>query len=196
MWMGADPGQRSRCGAGSPALGRLVCVPRQRAAQDRRATLDASILHRSWIGRMAAGHALRAPGAARTVYVFLITGPHTVAAWSATRKGAAMGSYSVKRIDEMEAIFHGSFRRAGAELGLESFGLQVFDLPAGAENYPEHDHSHDGQEEVYVVLRGSGEWDIDGERVPVDSERVLRIAAGTKRRLWPGSEGIRVLALG
>jgi mannose-6-phosphate isomerase-like protein (cupin superfamily) len=107
-----------------------------------------------------------------------------------------MGSYTAKRIDEMEAIFHGAFRRAGAELGVESFGLQVFDMPAGAENYPEHDHSQDGQEEVYVVLRGSGEFEIDGERVPVDPERIVRIAAGTKRKLRPGPQGIRVLALG
>jgi mannose-6-phosphate isomerase-like protein (cupin superfamily) len=107
-----------------------------------------------------------------------------------------MGSYTVKRIDEMEAIFHGSFRRAGAELGVESFGLQVFDMPPGAENYPEHDHTHDGQEEVYVVLRGSGEFEVDGERVPVDPERIVRIAAGTKRKLKPGPQGIRVLALG
>ena len=76
--------------------------------------------------------------------------------------------YTVKRIDEMEAIFHGSFRRAGAELGVESFGLQVFDMPANFDSYPEHDHSEDGQEEVYVVLSGSGEFEIDGERVPVD----------------------------
>lgn len=107
-----------------------------------------------------------------------------------------MSSYTVKRIDEMEAIFHDSFRRAGAELGVESFGLQVFDMPAGSDQYPEHDHSGDGQEEVYVVLRGSGEWEIDGERVPVDSERIVRIAAEAKRRLLPGPEGIRILALG
>jgi mannose-6-phosphate isomerase-like protein (cupin superfamily) len=107
-----------------------------------------------------------------------------------------VSSYTVKRIDEMEAIFHGSFRRAGAELGVESFGLQVFDMPAGSDQYPEHDHSHDGQEEVYVVLRGSGEFEIDGERVPVDPERIVRVAAGAKRKLLPGPQGIRVLALG
>jgi mannose-6-phosphate isomerase-like protein (cupin superfamily) len=107
-----------------------------------------------------------------------------------------MGGYTVKRIDEMEAIFHGSFRRAGAELGVESFGLQVFDLPPGSEHYPEHDHSEDGQEEVYVVLSGSGEFEIDGERVPVDPERIVRISAGTKRRLLPGPNGVRILALG
>jgi mannose-6-phosphate isomerase-like protein (cupin superfamily) len=107
-----------------------------------------------------------------------------------------MGGYTAKRIDEMEAIYGGAFRRAGAELEVECFGLQVFDMPPNFEGYPEHDHSEDGQEEVYVVLRGSGEFEIDGERVPVDPERMVRVAAGTKRRLIPGPEGIRVLALG
>jgi mannose-6-phosphate isomerase-like protein (cupin superfamily) len=107
-----------------------------------------------------------------------------------------MGSYTAKRIDEMEAIFHDSFRRAGAELGVESFGLQVFDLPPHSEHYPEHDHSEDGQEEVYVILRGSGEFEIDGERVPVDPERIVRVSAGAKRKLLPGPQGLRVLALG
>jgi hypothetical protein len=107
-----------------------------------------------------------------------------------------MGRYTVKRIDEMEGIYYGSFRRAGAELGIESFGMQVFDMPAGADQYPEHDHGEDGQEEVYVILRGSGEFEIEGERVPVDGERIIRIAAGTKRKLWPGPDGVRILALG
>jgi len=107
-----------------------------------------------------------------------------------------MSNHSVKRIDEMEGIYGGAFRRAGAELGIESFGLQIFDMPPNFEGYPEHDHSEDGQEEVYVVLRGSGEFLVDGERVPVDPERILRVPAGTKRKLVPGPEGIRVLALG
>src|SRR5438270_13308171 len=107
-----------------------------------------------------------------------------------------MGDYTVKRLDEMEAIFGGSFRRTGAALGIESFGMQVFDMPAGADQYPEHDHGEDGQEEVYVILRGSGEFEIEGERVPVDTERIIRIPAGTKRKLWPGPEGVRVLGLG
>jgi mannose-6-phosphate isomerase-like protein (cupin superfamily) len=107
-----------------------------------------------------------------------------------------VGSYAAKRIDDMEAIYFGAFKRAGAELGVESFGLQIFDMPAGTDQYPEHDHSEDGQEEVYVTLRGSGEWDIEGERVAVDPETVVRISAGTKRKLLPGPEGIRVLALG
>lgn len=107
-----------------------------------------------------------------------------------------MDSYTVKSIDEMEAIFHGAFKLVGAELGVDSFGMQVIDIPAGSEHYPDHDHNHDGQEEVFVVLRGSAEFTIDGENVPLDPERIVRISAGAKRKLTPGSDGVRLLALG
>lgn len=107
-----------------------------------------------------------------------------------------MSGYAVKRIDEMEAIYMGSFKRARAELGVESFGMQIIDLPPGYEHYPEHDHAEDGQEEVFMALRGAGEIEIDGERFPLDTDHVARVSAGTKRKLWPGPEGVRVLVLG
>lgn len=107
-----------------------------------------------------------------------------------------MGDYAVKKIDEMEAIYRGGFKRARAELGVESFGMQIIDLPAGYENYPEHDHTHDNQEEVFLALRGSGEIEIAGERFPLDGDHVARVGPETKRKLWPGPDGLRVLVLG
>lgn len=107
-----------------------------------------------------------------------------------------MADYAVKKIDEMEAIYMGSFKRARAELGVESFGMQIIDMPANFENYPEHDHAEDGQEEVFMALRGGGEIEIDGERFPLDTDHVARVSAGTKRKVWPGPDGIRVLVLG
>ncbi len=96
----------------------------------------------------------------------------------------------------MEAIYGGGFKRARAELGVGSFGMQVMDIPAGYDDYPEHDHSEDGQEEVYVTLGGSGEIEIDGERHPLDPQMMVRVSAGTVRKIWPGQDGIRLLALG
>ena len=108
-----------------------------------------------------------------------------------------MAGYAVKRIDEMEAVFGGAFKRARAELGVESFGMQVIDMPPNeGERYPEHDHAEDGQEEVYSALRGSGEIEIEGERHPLDPDTFVRVGPGVKRKLWAGGEGIRVLALG
>jgi hypothetical protein len=107
-----------------------------------------------------------------------------------------MSTHTVKKIDDMEAVYSGSFKRARAELGVESFGMQVIDLPPGYENYPEHDHEHDGQEEVFIGLRGGGEIEIAGERYPLDSEHMARVAPAVKRKLWPGPDGLRVLVIG
>ncbi len=113
-----------------------------------------------------------------------------------TEREAAVADYTAKRIEEMEAVYDGAFVRARAALGVRSFGMAVEDLPPGWDGYPEHDHESDGQEEVYVVLRGGGEIVIDGERVALDPETIVRVGPGAKRKLVPGSDGMRVLALG
>jgi mannose-6-phosphate isomerase-like protein (cupin superfamily) len=107
-----------------------------------------------------------------------------------------MSTHEVKKIDDMEAIYRGGFKRARAELGVESFGMQIIDMPANYENYPEHDHTHDSQEEVFIALRGGGEIEIAGERYPLDGDHVARVGPETKRKVLPGAEGIRVLVLG
>jgi len=107
-----------------------------------------------------------------------------------------MGEYTVMRIDEMEAVYLGAFKRARAELGVESFGLQVIDLPPDFENYPEHDHAEDGQEEVFMAIKGGGEIEIDGERFPLDPDHMARVASGTKRKVWPGADGMRMVIVG
>ncbi len=107
-----------------------------------------------------------------------------------------MRRYTVKQIDELQSIHDGAVKLAGAELGVQSFGLQVLDFPAGFAHYPEHDHSEDGQEEVYVVLRGSAEFTVDGESVPLNAGGMLRVPADSRRGLDPGPDGVRILAIG
>jgi mannose-6-phosphate isomerase-like protein (cupin superfamily) len=96
-----------------------------------------------------------------------------------------VADYKVVKIDDMEAIAFGTFRRARAELDVSAFGVQILDLPPNLDAYPEHDHAEDGQEEVYFVLRGGGEIEIDGERFPLDPETAVSVKSGTRRKLWP-----------
>ena len=107
-----------------------------------------------------------------------------------------MSTYAVKKIDDMEAVFGGAFKRARAELGVESFGMQIIDMPANYDGYPDHDHAEDGQEEVYLTLRGGGELEIDGERFPLDEDHVARVGSGVSRKVWPGDDGVRILIIG
>jgi mannose-6-phosphate isomerase-like protein (cupin superfamily) len=107
-----------------------------------------------------------------------------------------MADYTVKRIDEMEGAYGGAMKRARAELGVSSFGLAIIDMPPNFELYPTHDHAGDGQEEVFLALRGGGEIEIAGERHPLDVDHVVRVAAGTDRKVLPGPDGIRLLVIG
>ncbi|MEA2368933.1 MAG: hypothetical protein QOH38_1651 [Thermoleophilaceae bacterium] len=107
-----------------------------------------------------------------------------------------MADYTVKKIDELDAGLGGAFKRARAELGVGSFGIQVLDLPPNLEIYPEHDHAESGQEEVFLVMRGAAEIDIDGERVALDPDTNVRVGPEARRKIYTGEEGARVLALG
>jgi mannose-6-phosphate isomerase-like protein (cupin superfamily) len=112
-----------------------------------------------------------------------------------------MGDYAVKRMDELEPVFEGIVRRARASLGARSFGMQVLDLPPSWDGYPNHDHVHapdgtDGQEEIYVPLSGSATLRVGGEEHELSPGTIARVGPGEKRQLVPGSEGVRVLAIG
>ena len=107
-----------------------------------------------------------------------------------------MGDYTAKRIDEMEAGFGGGFVKARAELGVTAFGMQVIQLPPNFTDYPEHDHADSGQEEVFLALDGSGWIDVDGERVDLDDTTFVRVGPAAKRKVYSGSEGLRMLAIG
>jgi mannose-6-phosphate isomerase-like protein (cupin superfamily) len=108
-----------------------------------------------------------------------------------------MSDYTVKRFDEMPAKMGGAFLLARSSLGVTSFGMQILQLPPEAgDSYPNHDHSHDGQEEVYVVLGGSGEIAVDGEKIALEPEMAVRVGPDTKRQLFAGSDGLRLIILG
>lgn len=107
-----------------------------------------------------------------------------------------MADYTLKRIDEMEAVFGGAFKRARAELGVKSFGVQVIDMPPNVDRYPEHSHADDGQEEVYVPMHGSVELEVEGERHRLEPGVMVRIGPGVSRKLITGEEPVRLLALG
>ena len=108
-----------------------------------------------------------------------------------------MADYTAKRIDDMEAAFGGGFKKARAELGVTSFGMQVIDLPPNlAEGYPEHDHAKDGQEEVFAVLRGSGTMRVGGDEVALAPDVLVRVGPDEKRHVASGPDGLRMLVLG
>jgi mannose-6-phosphate isomerase-like protein (cupin superfamily) len=113
-----------------------------------------------------------------------------------------MADVTLKRVDEIEAyagpraIPGIRMRPAARALGITAWGMNVIDLDAGTTRYPEHDHVTSGQEEVYVLLSGSATLHAGGEEWPLAPGTLVRVGPGEKRKIVPGPDGARVLALG
>jgi mannose-6-phosphate isomerase-like protein (cupin superfamily) len=107
-----------------------------------------------------------------------------------------MSDYTAKRIKDMEAGYGGGFVKARAELGVTAFGMQVIQLPPDYSDYPEHDHAKTAQEEVFIALSGSGWIEIEGERVELDDDTLVRVGPKTRRKVFAGPQGLRMLAIG
>lgn len=89
------------------------------------------------------------------------------------------------------------FRYAAKALGVTAWGMNVLEIGPHNEGCPEHDHIGDGQEEVYVILRGGGVILIDGkDRMPIEEGMLVRVGPSTKRKLLPDARGMHVLAIG
>ena len=107
-----------------------------------------------------------------------------------------MADVTVLRHDEMESARSGGFVMAAKSLGVTAFGMNVIKMPAGYDGYPMHDHASDGQEEVYVVARGSAVLEADGETWELTPGSYARVAAGQARRVTPGEDGVVMTVIG
>jgi mannose-6-phosphate isomerase-like protein (cupin superfamily) len=89
---------------------------------------------------------------------------------------------------ELEARF------ARTPLGGETLGLSLMSLAPGF-RIP-FGHKHSGQEEVYVVVRGSGRIKIEDEIIDLAEWDAVRIDKDTMRNVEAGPDGIEFLACG
>ncbi len=107
-----------------------------------------------------------------------------------------MADVTVKRTEDFEPTFRGGMLKARAGLGVTSFGMQVLRFPPNLDRYPEHDHTFDGQEEVYVVLEGAATLSAGGEEHALTPGVFARVGPGESRRLATGELPATILVLG
>jgi len=86
------------------------------------------------------------------------------------------------------------FRAATKPLELEQSALSHQFVPPGS-RFP-YGHTHVTQEEVYVVVRGSGRMKLDDEVVELEQWDAVRVPPGTWRGYEAGPEGLELLVMG
>lgn len=101
-------------------------------------------------------------------------------------------------LDDVGGNFDGSpdleFRLATRALGLEQSGLGYQCLPPNY-RFP-YGHTHKAQEEVYVVIRGSGRMKLDEEIVELEQWDAVRVPPGTWRGYEAGPDGLDIFVIG
>jgi mannose-6-phosphate isomerase-like protein (cupin superfamily) len=86
------------------------------------------------------------------------------------------------------------FRLATEALELERSGLGYQRVPPSY-RFP-YGHTHKKQEEVYVVVRGSGRMKLDDVIVELKEWDVVRVPPGTWRGYEAGPEGLEIIVIG
>ena len=76
-----------------------------------------------------------------------------------------------------------------------AFGINWYELRPGQVGR-EHDESETGQEEVYVVVKGSARVKVEDEIVEVGQWDAIRFDKDTMRNVEAGPEGVEYLAFG
>jgi mannose-6-phosphate isomerase-like protein (cupin superfamily) len=105
---------------------------------------------------------------------------------------------NVKDVEDVGSNFDGApdleFRLATKALELENSGLGYQRLPANY-RFP-YGHTHKRQEELYVVLNGSGRMKLDDEVIDLKQWDAVRVSPGTWRGYEAGPEGLEIFVIG
>ncbi|SJZ40293.1 Cupin domain-containing protein [Trichlorobacter thiogenes] len=108
-------------------------------------------------------------------------------------------NYSAEHIGPFEELlnkdfmgFHGKYF-IGKELGLTGCEVSLNRLPAG--KFMPFIHSHKKNEELYIVLRGSGMFYVDGDEFPIQEGSLVRVAPEGERGWKAGDEDLYFICI-
>jgi mannose-6-phosphate isomerase-like protein (cupin superfamily) len=113
-----------------------------------------------------------------------------------TNTEANLSGFTKINLEEVEAGDSGEVeaRFARPHLNSEHLGLSLFRY---GPNYRSRiGHSHREQEEVYLVVSGSGRVKLDDEIIDLKKWDVVRVAPSTVRAFEGGPDGLELVAVG
>lgn len=110
-----------------------------------------------------------------------------------------MSAFQVARLEEIDELNDGRqpWRPIRHHLGITSFGINSWTgHEAGDRIINEHDEADDGNEELYVVLRGRASFEIDGERLDAPAGTLVLVQPEARRTAFAEEPETTLLAIG
>ncbi|WP_424019325.1 cupin domain-containing protein [Halorientalis pallida] len=106
-------------------------------------------------------------------------------------------AYQKASTDDVESVIddeYGGMWFLKEALDTDEVGVTVMRLEPGSKGKP-HDHSEDGQEEVYCVVEGEVVVEFDGETVTLGENEAVRIDPDQRRQIRNESDDLARLVL-
>jgi mannose-6-phosphate isomerase-like protein (cupin superfamily) len=96
--------------------------------------------------------------------------------------------------EELELV-NGRVRRIRDALGVEAFGINQLTLKPDEEGFA-HDEAAGAQEEVFLILEGSGRMRVDADEIELKPGRYVFVTPESKRQLVAGPDGLTWVCVG
>jgi mannose-6-phosphate isomerase-like protein (cupin superfamily) len=108
-----------------------------------------------------------------------------------------MSAYTITNFNDIETPNPNPDREAKfarSHIGSEHLGISYFKY--GPSFHATGGHSHREQEEVYIVVSGSGRVKLDDEIVGIEKLDAIRVSPGVIRAFEADDSGLQLLAFG
>ena len=99
-----------------------------------------------------------------------------------------MPGYTVRRLDEVNNIFEGSYP---GEMRMITYGIDAEQVALTYRRMPQHTggkgsygHRHKTQEELYMVLTGKLQFKLDDDLLELEGGTTVRVAPEVARSVW------------
>jgi quercetin dioxygenase-like cupin family protein len=107
-----------------------------------------------------------------------------------------VASYSIVDVADLPGEGPGGVvKKVRKALDAKAFGFNWFELPGGTVGH-EHDETETSQEEVMVVVAGSGTLQVDGDTVELRAGCIVRLDPEAIRCPTPGPDGLTFVTFG
>ena len=99
-----------------------------------------------------------------------------------------MPGYTVRRLDEINNIFEGSYpgemRMVTYEIDAEQVAFTYRRMPQHTGGKGSYGHRHKTQEELYFVLSGKLQFKLDDDVLELENGTAVRVAPEVVRSVW------------
>lgn len=109
-----------------------------------------------------------------------------------------MSGYRAVELDDIEEVDDGRrpWRGVRHHLGIQAFGVNSWTARDAGDRIINEHSEDDGEEELYVVLKGHATFELDGEKVDAPEGTLVFAQPGVKRTAFAEEAATTILAVG